>query len=317
MLQLNNKMRIKKRGALEISFGWLFAIFAGIAILGLAIFFVTKFINLQQTVISAETGKQIGILLNPLETSFQSSTTTSFSIPGETIINNICSEDADFGNQEISLSQKSFGKWTETDVDVSFKNKYIFSDSEVEGRNFYIFSKPFEYPFKVADLIYLTSSLKEYCFLGSPPEIENELKNLNQTNILLEDCSDEDNSIKICFFGTCDINVDYTHKTIRKEGKTLHFDNAALMYAGIFSDVNIYECQLKRLMKRISELSSLYENKAILISQKGCPTSLGDELTQLKDFAESFDNSADLVDTMNSFVADLNRGNDISLCKLW
>ena len=96
----------------------------------------------------------------------------------------------------------------------------------------------------------------------------------------------------------------------------MHFDNAALMYAGIFSDADIYECQLKRLMKRVSELSSLYKNKAVLISQKGCPTSLGDELTQLKDFAKSFDNSGDL-DDMNNFIFDLNRGNDISLCKLW
>lgn len=307
--------KIPKRGALEISFGWLFAIIAGIAILALAIYFITKFIGVQQTAIGAETGKEIGILLNPLETSFETAKTSKFSIPSETIIHNICQKEGNFGTQEIRLSQKSFGKWADTDVDVSFENKYIFSDADIEGKDFYVFSKPFEFPFKVANLIYLTSSLKEYCFMNSPTEINDELTNLNQTNIHVKDCPE--NSIKVCFdSGSCDINVNYASKYVRKQGRNLYFETDALMYAGVFSEPDVYECQTARLMKRTEELSQLYLNKVALISLKGCPSNLGNDLTQLNDFTKSFRNSGDL-----SLIGDsadgLKRNNEVSLCPLW
>ncbi len=134
---------MNRRGALEISFGWLFAIIAGIAIIALAIFFVVKFVNLQQMTIGAETGKEIGILLNPLEISFETAKTTKFTIPTETIIHNICQSDIGFGSQGIMLSQKNLGKWVDTNVQVSFENKYIFSDADVQGRDFYVFSNVF------------------------------------------------------------------------------------------------------------------------------------------------------------------------------
>ena len=72
------------------------------------------------------------------------------------------------------MAQKDFNKWGDVSVDVGFENKYIFSDREVEGKKFYVFSKPFEFPFKVTDLIYMTSSLKKYCFVNAPEDIEEE-----------------------------------------------------------------------------------------------------------------------------------------------
>ena len=116
----------KKNGALEISFGWLFAIIAGIVIIFLAIYISSKIINTEQETKSAETGKEIGILLNPLETSFESAQTTSITIPVETRINNKCELTGTFGRQVIQLDQKSFNEWTKTDIDVFFYNKYIF-----------------------------------------------------------------------------------------------------------------------------------------------------------------------------------------------
>lgn len=304
-----------KRGALEISFGWLFAIIAGIVIIALAIFFVTKFVNLQQTTMGAETGKEIGILLNPLETSFETAKTTKFTIPTETIIHNICQSDVSFGSQRIMLSQKNLGKWTDTNVQVSFENKYIFSDADIQGNDFYVFSKPFEFPFKVADLIYLTSSLKEYCFVNSPAEIDEELSNLNQTNIFTDNCPE--NSIRVCFGAqNCDINVDYGSRYVRKDGKSLYFETDALMYAGVFSEPEIYECQLKRLMKRTEELSSLYKGKSDILSGKGCPSSLDNDLIQLNDFTRTFETSKDII-SIGSFANELKRNNEISLCRLW
>src|SRR3989344_2803023 len=56
---------------------------------------------------------------------------------------------------------------------------------------FYIFSKPFEFPFKVSDLIYLTSENEKYCFDNAPENIAEEILQLNQGN-LAANCSKVD-----------------------------------------------------------------------------------------------------------------------------
>jgi len=285
------------RGALEISFGWLFAIIAGIVVIFLAIYLSSKLIGNQQESISAETGTEIESLLNPLETSFESSQTTSITIPTETRINNKCNTIGEFGEQLIQLDQKSFNKWVETDVNVNFHNKYLFSNSEITGKKFYIFSKSFNFPFKVADLIYIIPATDRYCFVNAPSKIIKELSELNQSNLILEDC--EDGDIKVCF-GTskCDINVDFTSNFVKKNNTKLYFtddeDSMNLMYAAIFSDKAVYECQVKRLMMRTGKISSLYLNKEIVIHEKGCEDNLGGDLGTLSELAENLNGSIEL-----------------------
>jgi len=313
--------RFRKLGALEISFGWLFALIAGAVILFFAIYFSSKLINTEGEVKSAETGKEIGILLNPLETGFESGQTTSITIPAETRIHNSCDySSGNFGKQIIQLDQKSFGKWSKTDVNVFFNNKYIFSNEEVEGKKFYIFSKPFSFPFKIADLFYMTSSNDIYCFTDAPEEIGNEIFDLNQSNLVIGDCSSED--ITICFNGEgCDINADYNSGVVEKNGESMYFagigeDSRALMYAAIFSNKETYECQLKRLMMRLEEISLLYFDKETLNANRGCYGNLRDSLIELSDMADSFSSSedigaikikADIIDERNKWAS----------CALW
>jgi len=311
---------LKKRGALEISFGWLFAIIAGAIIIFFAIYFSSKLINTEKEAISAETGKEIGILLNPLKTGFESSQTTSISIPAETRIHNNCDEIGSFGRQIIQLDQKNLGKWTKTDVDVFFNNKYIFSDSEIEGKKFYIFSKPFDFPFKIADLFYITSSNERYCFMNAPDEINDEIWNLNQSNLVTENCSSSD--ITVCFNGNnCDINIDYNLRIVKKDGENMYFagtreNSNALMYAAIFSNKEVYECQVKRLMMRLKQISLLYVDKEILNANKGCGWNLGNDLTELSDMAFSFSTSEEL-EIMKMNVDIIDEKNNGAICMLW
>jgi hypothetical protein len=304
---------MSKKG-FEMSFGWMFAIIAGMVIIFLAIYFSVRFINLQQTTVGAETSKQIGILLDPLETSFdESAQTTSFTISPESRIYNICDDFGTFGTQTIQLAQNSFNKWTKTNVDVSFENKYLFSDSQVQGKNFFIFSKPFNMPFKVADLIYLTSSEKQYCFENAPSNIEEELNNLNQSNLLTKNCSTD--SVKVCFNGNnCDVNVENGY--VEKNGSSLNFYSDALMYAAIFSDKDVYECQLKRLMERNYELTSLYQDKLAIVSGITCSSNFQNDLIQLSDYASGYKNSGDIA-TIGSFADNLNQENEDPHCLVW
>jgi len=311
-LQLVIKMN--KKGFLQISFAWLFAILVGAVILFLAIYLSTKLIRTEQTSIGAQTGKEIGILLNPLETSFETGKTTSLTLPVETRIYNKCNNNGIFGNQIIQISQKSFNKWTETDIDIAFSNKYIFSEKYVEGKKFYVFSKPFEFPFKVADLIYITSSLKKYCFVNPPEDIEEELLDLEQQNLLIEDCSDSKN-VMVCFGDSnCNINVNYYAKYVEKNNKKMYFEGDTLMYAAIFSDSDVYECQLKRLMQRVENLALLYKDKAIFIAETGCHSNLN--LMELVNIAGGFSSSEELYE-MNRLVEDIKEKNELAECALW
>lgn len=314
-------MRISKNnsGALEISFGWLFAILAGIVIIFLAIYLSSKLIGTQQESISAETGTEIESLLNPLETSFESSQTTSITIPTETRINNKCNIIGTFGEQLIQLDQKSFGKWVETDTNVNFHNKYIFSTQEIVGEKFYVFSKSFNFPFKIADLIYITSAEDNYCFTDAPTEINDEISMLNQSNLILENCSDED--ITVCF-GTekCDINVDFTSNVVKKNNTKMYFGDAedlkALMYAAIFSDKTTYECQIKRLMMRVESLSSLYFEKELLIEKKGCEDNLQGSLGTLNELAGNLNSSVELG-AIKIIADEITEKNEVRDCLLW
>lgn len=306
----------KRKGYLQMSFGWIFAIVAGVFILFLAIFLVTNLTDTEETFQSAKTGKEIGILLNPLETNIQTGTGTSFNLPIETRIYSECENWGNFGRQLIKISQKNLGKWKETDLSVKFPNKYIFSEIP-EGKNFYIFLKPFIFPFKVSDLIYLSSSSEEYCFIDAPENIKEEIENIKQKNLLLEEnCTGKE--IKVCFEGgNCDINVDYNSKFIEKKGKRIYFEEDALMYAGIFSSPELYECQLKRLMQRIKYLSQIYRDKERFISTRGCSSNLGGDLSQLIDLINDFEDSSDLKE-IKEIVEDIKNKNDNSgKCKLW
>jgi len=307
-----------KRGALEISFGWLFALLAGAVILFLAIYISIRLIGTEKETISAETGKEIGILLNPLETSFESSQTTSITIPAETRIHNSCDSSGEFGRQTIQLEQKNFGKWTKTDVDVFFNSKYIFSQEEIEGRKFYIFSKPFAFPFKVADLIYMTSANDIYCFVNAPNDVEEEITSLNQSNLIIGECAE--GGIKVCFNGNCDINVDYDSGIVEKNGENMYFsgveDRKALMYAAIFSDKETYECQIKRLMMRTGELSLIYVDKEIILLKKGCGENLGGDLNEFGEMVFNLAGSEDLG-LMKMKAEIIEEENSQRVCMLW
>ena len=122
-----------------MSFAWLFAIIVGAFILFLAIYAATKIVNTEQTSLDAQAAKEIGVLLNPLETGFETGKTTSLRLPSETRIYNRCNNNGVFGRQIIQISQKSFNEWSDTDVNVGFSNKHIFSEDYVEVKKFFIF----------------------------------------------------------------------------------------------------------------------------------------------------------------------------------
>ncbi len=308
---------MRNEKGLEMSFAWLFAIIVGAIILLLAIYTSTRIINTEQVSLDARTAKEIGVLLNPLETSFETGKSSSMTLPTETRIYNRCNNEGTFGRQIIKVSQKTLNQWTETNVNVAFQNKIIFSEDFVEGKKFLLFSKPFEFPFKVADVIYLTPSNKKYCFINPPHDVENEISNLNQENLFVGNCPT--NSTKVCFDSNSDCNVvvNYGGKYVEKDRQKFYFYSDSLMYAAIFSNKEVYECQLKRVMQRAEQLSTLYMEKSQIVSQKGCNLNVNSELLSLSSAEDTFNNSVDLNDYMISLSQNIDSKNKIAECKLW
>ncbi len=316
---------LNKKGALDMSFGWIFAIIAGGIILSLAIYGVVKFTDIQKTQQSAETSKNIDSLLNPLESSFETGQKVTITAPVETRIYVKCNTDGGLGSQRIQTAQKTFNQWSDNGPSILSKDKYIFVESPAEAEGFTIFSKSFsfptdesyEFPFKVADLIYLIPNTKTYCFLDSPQDIESEINDLNIDNVKTENCNSGD--IRVCFgsSGDCDIEVGYSQGIVEKQSKRVYFESDALMYGAIFSDEANYECQLERLIGRAEDLSKIYQEKSRIEREFGCDGDLESDLIIFENLLESFSSSRDIIGIGNQAKV-LNKLNSrLGDCKLW
>ncbi|SRR3989339_386414 len=308
-----------KNKGLQVSFAWLFSIIVGAMILFLAIYMVTQFMGPSQQASNIEVAKKVENLLSPLETGFESAVKTKMEFNVETRIENGCDLKGDFGNQILTVSQKYFEEWSDSkDVnEIKIKNKYIFSERRIEGENFVIFLKPFEFPFKVADLTYVFPLDKWYCFKDAPEKVENEISSLGFENILFDEseCGRHSEIIDVCFEGVCDITVDYDEE--EDKGVVNHdvnFYGTALMYAAIFSDKDTYECQLARLMKRAEILNKIYLDK---IELTGCSENLKPELLSLSGSLRSFSGSENL-NSLAGLVESIDEKNeDNRVCSIW
>ncbi len=329
---INKKVAKNKRGQMNISFGLIFAIIAGVFILALAIYAVVKFTSIEQKALEGEVGKTFGILTNPLESSFESSQTITITTSAENRIYTGCFfEDPEvngeildlpyFGLQRISTSQKSYGKWTNATLNVSFSNKFIFSENPSEGRKFYVFSKPLYLPYKIADFVYVLSEDKHYCFLDAERirrgDLKDEIDNMNQPSLHTEDCPEE--SINICFYNLpdCDISVNYGAGRLTKGNGVFYFLGDAMMFAAIISDEDTYDCQMLRTIQRTKSLSQIYNEKYdLMIEDIGCDPAMKIDLMIYNTMLEEFEDTG-MIDPIKVAAKNLERANEWSECKLW
>lgn len=289
---------MKNKKAFSIPFEWIFAMIVGAAILFLAIYGVSKLIAGGENFRGKETAEKIKTYLDPFETGLASGESAEIKFRKESkIYFDDCSylDNSPWGEQAIAFSEKTFGnKFSKKAESAYIKNKYVFADNEVIGKEMYIFSKPFFMGFKVADLIIIDT--KEYCFYNAPSTVKNELESLNINNFNfsedIEECSGEvvcfdinnpDCDIKV--YGECEDNCDSSYdfgKVIKKnsDGEIIelgYINN--LWISAIFSSRDIYECNVKRLMNKFNELGNVYLEKIKIIQLKGCNSDIEPKLS--------------------------------------
>jgi len=313
-----------KKG-LEMSFAFIFAMIVGAVILFLAIYMVARLISNSEQTHGGEVSKELSILLNPMQTSLESSKEMSIELPQETRIEDNCYYDGAFGRQTFSTSLKGIGdKWGKPGAAVPITNKYIFSPIDLEGNRLYLFSKPFDFPWKAVDIIIITS--KAYCFVSPPKSVEDEIMQIKnqgglnnlEINYSIEEC--KNNSIKVCFGFACDISVysgdeEYRIGYVESQGNKM-FYSGSLLYGAIFSDKNLYECNLKRIMKRIYQQGLLLSSESILIANKNCNSNMEADLNLFTTAVAHLNSSVELLQ-LREIVSILNIKNSNNNCKLW
>jgi len=303
-----------KKGFLDISFSWIFAFLIGAMILVGAVYGVNKFSSVKNIENSAELGTALKNLLTPLETGVESTKSISITLPVESRITHKCDTFGNFGEETFSVEEKVKTQWTKSGVDISFQDKYIFLPKTLQGKTFNIFSKSFDFPFKVSNLIYFSNSETVYCFVGFSKSTKTELQNLNQPNFEFDTCPS--NSTRVCLDSTmnCEIKVNTNENSVTKNGEKVYFEEDALMYAAIFSDKVTYECEVKRLMQRATELSEIYEIKSLNLLSVGCDSSLKTELISFGNTLSGLKDSGDLflINKEAKRINNLNFG-----CELW
>jgi len=305
-----------KKKAIAMSFNWLFAIIVGVLILFLAIYGATKFIGVGSKITSTESAAKLSSLLDPAESGLASGKYSKIEFRKETRVYFSCSERGDFGKETIAFADKSFGKWGEPGGEITVYNKYVFAD-EVEEGDLHLFSMPFYMPFKVADIIVVSS--ESYCFVGANNEIKDEVEEMGVENIEFIDSGDCEGT-KVCFISGsgCDVRVSGINDRegfVTKGSEQLYYvDN--LFYAAIMSSPEVYECNVKRLMKKFDILADIYIGKINIIEMQECGSNIGGDLINMQGLAGELDSSEELaVISQASDIA--NAKNKNTRCRLY
>lgn len=308
-----------KKGFLDISFSLIFAFLVGGMIIFGAIYGLSQYSKTEELTRSAESGEKLGNIMTSFESSSEDARTGKVTFPVKTKIISRCEDTRGFGVHTFKISEELKNKMSENVIEISFKNKYVFSEQVIEGKDFNLFAKSFNYPYEVATVVYLTSNEYKYCFIDAPRKIENELRNVGGDNIILRDCSDKENrdAVKICFQSqsSCDIKIDYANGVVTKDLDKYFFDSDVLMYAAIFSDLHNYECGVNRLMARTNTLSKLYQEKSTILKDR-CDAQIITELGSYSALLENFKETEDIFQISNIKFA-LESRNTGSACKLW
>lgn len=317
---------MNKKGV-DFTFSWIFAIIAGAVILFSAIYITTKLIGSNEVVSDTFIASEIDTILSPIETNLEDSKYSLIRFKENTRVFNECSSDGVFGKQQISVASKGIGdNWNEQSVRKSSFNRYIFSrdTEETKDKKMHIMTSPILMPFKIGDLIIMHSG--GYCFVNPPSDIEESFIDISSNwakdigiNISIDLDSCPKNYTSVCFGELgCDTNVLIRdgRGIVTKYGKELHYYGESMMAVAIFSDPEIYECQLKRLTSRAAELGAVYSRKALYVEGSGCPNSLSSKFQNLI-LTANISGSRDF-ERFASIAKELEESNDgLASCKIF
>ena len=319
----------------QFNFVWLFAIVAGGAILFLAVYGAMQAGDTKRFQTDSEVAKSIAIITDPLQAGFAEGSIGKIEFRQETRVNNICFDGSlldtkdrtgrGFGKNDLSVATRSEvgEEWNLAGGATSIYNKYIFSGEKSSGFDYYVFSKPFSFPYKISDLTFLITD--DYCFLNAPEKVADEIVGLRVPNVEIDNCTVAD-ATNVCFgpggdcdmivYGSCEGGCDSVFDegiVSRKDGDLKYVGN--LMYGAIFSDKGIYDCNVKRLMYRAGKIAEEFIGKADLMDARDCDSNMQADLGIWSGVVGNA--SAGDLASLRGMAEDMDRKNDRELCGVW
>ena len=304
----------------EFGFIWIFAILAGVAILLFMIYGATKIIDTSQVIEDTKLAAILSSNLDLLEAGSAQSIQATIRLNKPTNLSIGCFE-VGYGDNRIQVSSGKSGsnEWS-TGEEIVVSDKYIFSDRTEASKVLEINSRPFSYPYKIADLIFITST--SYCFVDTPSEIMSLYSSLK--GISFDNCTRDQTSVCFGAYG-CNISVEglctglacnseYDYGTVRKDGRSIPYADSLLL-AAIISDSQTYECNVKRLMFRGGKIAEILLAKSQITRARGCNTALDSYLELLALSFPNYDSSDFLSNTES--ILEIDRLNNQEVCGLW
>jgi hypothetical protein len=339
-------MKIRKNSRGQAEFGWIFALIVGALILFFAFYFIGSKLLEGNLTKSLMTEHSLDILFNPFSYFGSLGATSAKTMDLSTVekINFSCKTEEVFGYDSITV-------WTkEVTQPRKVYDKYIFSNKFIESKNFQIISKSFNMPWRVADMVYFFPRNIKYCFIGpnfddtkkefGSDESDEHDTGMNISNFYFGDsfyCSQDGNVVNVCWNTNdpkCNVSV-YSgndNYVLKKNDsgvpKKLYYSDDAQKYAAIFSDPEIYYCNLQRLTKRLQFQIEIYNAKRMSLNEKqqcGISVVLDGLDTSAKTLFDSIEGSKqNSWDPIKGAFSDIKSKadavryqNDMSSCKLF
>jgi len=313
-----------KKGYIE--FSWLFALIVGAIILFLAFYFIGAKLLIKTYEKTTEEAQGIDTLLNPFSYfgELKAKSSSAVNLQQKSTINFSCSQqdNQDLGYDSITLSVKN-----KEGLARNVYDKYIFAEKEIEAKKLQALSIPLELPWRISEVLILWDYDKKYCFMNAPNAVKETLSDerLNISGIYFANSNCPENSTKVCFAtqnSDCEIKVninpDGNTGTTFRQNKRIYFATDSLMYASIFSDYNIYNCNIKRLASRLKYQIIIYEDKLNALRARGCNTNM--DFAALKQKVDSIIESGDVDENMFEMwqlSQEIKNANSRADCKLF
>jgi hypothetical protein len=162
-------MKNKKRGAIDVSFNWIFVLIAGAAIL---IFFILL-INSQKNKAESDMAVKIRTELSSVfsAASLSEDRNLELDLPRTTLYftcDFATCTDFSTSNNPNCYSQYEIG---ETGINEQTPSEILFAPFEVEGQKLFTWTLPWNAPFFITNFLYLTGTNTKYVFIDNNKEI--------------------------------------------------------------------------------------------------------------------------------------------------
>lgn len=337
MIKKRMREKIYKGSRGQAEFGWIFAIIVGALILFFAFYFIGSKMNETSVTKNLMTEHSLDILFNPFSYFGSLGATSAKSVTLSTVekINFSCESEERFGYDSILV-------WTkQVQAPRRVYDKYLFSDKFLEGKNFQIISKSFNMPWRVADLVYFFPKDMKYCFLGLS-DIEKEFGDngtaMNISNFYFPetgqrtDCPQDGTVVTICGNNNCDVGV-FPDRVSKKDERgqriNLYYADDSQKYAAIFSDPEIYYCNLQRITQRLQYQIAVYSDKMRSLNANQCSISVNldalnasaqEIINKLETARQNHNYDSSIGNALSSIKTDADSAryqNSISTCSLF